>query len=208
MSPIPILVARKLIERWHYLHSLPGGTQIAFGVFGGARLLGAVVLGAGPALAYRLVEGAGIGDCLTLTRLWLADELPNNCASRVLGIVLRAMRRYTEVKFVFSYADPSHGHVGTIYQASGWIYTGLSQATPSYDIGDGKARHSRSFSHVFGTRSALHFAAYGVVIRRVPQTPKHRYVYFLDRERRSRLSVPALPYPKKPATEAEKGATP
>ena len=39
--------------------------------------------------------------------------------------------------------------------------------------------------------------ANGVEVRLVPQSPKHRYITFLDRSWRSRLKVPVLPYPKK-----------
>jgi hypothetical protein len=56
--PISILMARRLLEREHYLHSLPGGTKLAFGVLVDGSLLGALTLGAGPANAYSLVEGA------------------------------------------------------------------------------------------------------------------------------------------------------
>src|SRR5919106_3844127 len=73
VRPIPILAARRLIEREHYLHSLPGGTRLAFGVFMGSRLMGALALGVGPLNAYSLVQGATPEDCLTLTRLWLSD---------------------------------------------------------------------------------------------------------------------------------------
>ena len=208
VRPVPIVIARKLIEREHYLRSLPGGTKLAFGVFRGNRLLGALTLGVGPANVHRLVEGASLNDCLTLTRLWLADELPRNSESRVIGITLRALKGHTALKFVITYADPAQGHLGIIYQASNWLYTGLSEATPLYDIGDGKARHSRSFSHIFGTHSIRHFAAHGVAVNIVPQGRKFRYFYFIDPAWRTRLRVPALPYPKKPATEAEKGATP
>jgi hypothetical protein len=146
-----MLAAKELLERHHYLHSLPGGTKLCFGVFSGQRLLGALTLGAGPTLAYSLVEGAQPEDCLTLTRLWLADELPPNSESRVIGIILRALKKNTTLKFLVSYADPAQGHMGTIYQATGWLYTGLSSAMPLYDMGDGIARHSRSVSHAFGS---------------------------------------------------------
>ena len=111
--------------------------------------------------------------------------------------MLRALRRSTSIAFLFSYADPTQGHVGTIYQATGWLYTGLSQATPLYDIGDGIARHSRSLSHAYGSHSIKHFARYGVEVKKVPQAAKHRYVYFLDPSFGHRLNVPVLPYPKK-----------
>ena len=193
---IPIALARDLVVRYHYLHSLPGGTCLAFGAFLGHRLLGALTLGAGPANAFSLVPGALPADCLTLTRLWLSDELPRNSESRVLGLVLRSLRKHTRLKFLVSYADPAQGHRGTIYQATNWVYTGWSQATPLYDLGDGKPRHSRSLSHSLGTRSLAYLRAQGVPVQLVPQSAKHRYLYFLDPAWRGRLPSPALPYPK------------
>jgi hypothetical protein len=197
VKPVPVVLARRLIERGHYLHSLPGGTCFAFGVFIGPSLLGALTLGAGPTNAYLLVKDATPDDCLTLTRLWLSDALPRNSESRVLGIVLRNLKRHTKVKFLVSYADPAQGHLGIIYQATGWPYTGLSEAMPLYDVGDGKWRHSRSLSHAFGTHSVQHFAKHGIEVKLAPQSAKHRYLYFLDPSWQYRLQVPQLPYPKK-----------
>ena len=202
VRPIPVLMARRLLEREHYLHSLPGGTRLAFGVFLGNKLLGALTLGVGPLNAYSLVEGATPDDCLTLTRLWLSDELPQNSESRFLGVVLRGLKRHSRLKFLVSYADPTQGHLGTIYQATGWLYTGLSEAMPKYDLGDGKAYHSRSLSHAYGTHSIEHFSQHGVTVKLVPQQAKHRYVYFLDPTWRERLLVSVLPYPKKEACHA------
>jgi len=196
VQPIAVLLARKLVESHHYLHSLPGGTCLAFGVFLDQRLLGALILGVGPKNAYALVAGAAPNDCLVLTRLWLSDELPRNSESRLLGIVLRSLRKHTQVKFLVSYADPAQGHVGTIYQAANWTYTGLSEAVPLYDIGDGKARHSRSLSHAYGTHSLKHFHQHGIAVEIVPQSPKHTYVALVDPSWRERLTRPVLPYIK------------
>ena len=113
VTHIPISIAKTLIVLNHYLHSLPGGTQLAFGVFSGPRLMGVLTIGCGPSLAYRLVEGACPDDCAVLTRMWLSDELPANSESKVIGIVLRALRKNTSLKFLLSYADPSQGHLGT-----------------------------------------------------------------------------------------------
>ena len=197
VKPAPFRIAKALLVENHYLHSMPGGTRLAFGVFVERHLLGALTLGCGPANAYRLVDAATADDCVTLTRLWLSDELPPNSESRVIGVVLRSLRRHTAIKFLLSYADPTQGHVGTIYKASGWTYTGLSASMPLYSLGGGKPRHSRSLSHAFGTHSTEYFKANGVPIKAVPQSSKHRYVYFLDRSWQSKLQVPTLPYPKK-----------
>jgi len=198
VAPIPWQVAKVIFERKHYLHSQPGGTLFNFGVFSGG-LKGAVCFARGATKAYRLVEGASTRDCATLARLWLSDELPRNRESRVIGVVLQALRRHSSLKFLISYADPAQGHLGTIYQATGWLCTGLSEAMPLYDLGDGIPRHSQSLSHAFGTHSVAHFQASGVTVRKVPQAAKHRYVYFLVGSWRPRLRVPVLPYPKKEA---------
>ena len=92
--------------------------------------------------------------------------------------------------------------MGTVYQASGWIYVGLSVAMPRYDIGDGKVHHSRSLSHAYGTHSVEHFTRHGVEVMLIPQQAKFRYVYLLDQHWHSRLRVPVLPYPKMDLADA------
>ena len=91
VAPIPISTAKSLLVRHHYLHSLPGGTQLAFGVFLASIFVGAMTVGCGPSQAYRLVDGVCRDDCAVLTRLWLSDELPRNSESKVIGIVMRAL---------------------------------------------------------------------------------------------------------------------
>ena len=204
VKPIPFVVAKHLITKHHYLHSLPGGTMLTFGAFVNNRLLGAITFGAGPALAYRLVKDAKIEDCLTLTRLWLSDQLPANSESRVIGITLKALRRNTHVNFVITYADPAQEHVGIIYQATNWLYTGLSDTVPLYDIGDGKLKHSRSLGQIYGTHSIKYLSGQGLPVKLVTQLAKHRYIYFLDASWRCRLKVPVLPYPKKNRVEPPK----
>ena len=202
VQPVPFLVAKSLVVRYHYLRSIPGGTQLTLGVFLEKRLMGVIVFGAGPQNSYRLVAGARPQDCLTLTRLWLSDELPGNSESRVLGITLKALRKHTSLKFLVTYADPAQGHRGVVYQATNWLYTGLSSATPLYDIGDGIARHSRTLAHELGSHTIRFWKEYGVGVKAVPQVAKHRYIRFLDESWRIRLSVPLLRYPKQKEKES------
>jgi hypothetical protein len=197
VQPIPLVVAKKLIVAGHYLHTVPGGTMLSFGVFFENSLLGALTLGAGPFQGYSLVWGAQRNDCITLTRFWLSELLPSNAESHTLGILLRSLRRYTSLKFLLAYSDPSAGHSGVIYQASNWLYTGLSTPMFHYDFGDGTSRHSRSTAHILGSHSLKYFSNLGLSVTPIPQKPKYRYIYFLNRHWISRLTVPVLPYPKK-----------
>ena len=201
VQPIPFVAAKQIAVKHHYLHSLPGGTKLAFGAFVEGKLLGAITFGVGPFNAFSLVAGASPDNCLTLTRLWLSGKLPPNSESRVISVCLRYLRKYTTLKFIITYADPAQGHVGTIYQATGWLYTGLSEATPKFDIGDGVPRHSRSLAHDFGSHSLKYLSERGLKVKVLPQIPKHRYVYFLDKNCRNKLKPPVLPYPKKVTNE-------
>ena len=197
LQVVPPAIAGGLFVQHHYLHSAPAGVKLSFAVFAGDRLAGAVSLNAGPINGWRLVDGARREDCLCLARLWLADDLPRNSESRVLGLVVRLLRRHTAVKFLVSYADPAAGHVGTVYQAAGWLYTGDSEAQPLMDLGDGVPRHTRSIASVLGTHSAAYFRRQGMEVRLVATIPKHRYLTFVDPAWRPRLRVPLFPYPKK-----------
>jgi hypothetical protein len=202
VTPVSNATAKALMVRNHYLHSIPGGTKLAFGVMAGRRLVGALTLGVGPYNTPSLVDGAEGDDCLTLTRLWLSDALPTNSESRVLGVVVRSLKKHTKVKFLVTYADPASGHVGTIYQASNWLYAGLSEPTPLYDLGNGIYVHCRTVATKYGSRSVKYLAGQGLSVKLVPQSAKHRYVYFLDPAWLPRLKVPVLLYPKKEASHA------
>ena len=117
---MPVMVARKIIIKNHYLHSLPGCTKLCFGVFSENRLMGAITFGSGPANAFRLVEGVAIDECLTLTRLWLSNELPPNSESRAIAVSLRYLKRYTRLKFLVSYADPARFRSKLLFPATKW----------------------------------------------------------------------------------------
>ena len=196
VAPVTHRVAKELLRQGHYLGTLPAGTRLSFGVFAGQSLTGVVTLGVGPPNGHRLIHGAGPDECLTMTRFLLSDRLPRNSESRVLSVVLRALRRNTSVRFVLTYADPAVGHTGVIYRAAGFLYLGLSQGVARYDIGDGRRHHSRTFSHVFGTRSRRHLEERGLTVRLVDQAPKHRYLYLLDASLQERIAVPRLQFPK------------
>lgn len=195
VKPIPPRVARDLCEERHYLKSNPGGALINLGVFAGHILLGVAVIGVGPTNIHRFFKDAQPDQVLCLSRLWLDDRCGRNSESRVLGIILRELRRnQSAVKALVSYSDPGAGHTGMIYRAAGFLYLGLSVAMPLYRFPDRSVHHSRSLGHSFGTHSLAHFEANGVRLETVPQAPKFIYVALMDSSWRERLTRTVLPY--------------
>jgi len=90
-------------------------------------------------------------------------------------------------KIIVSYADISQNHHGYIYQATNWIYTGLSaKRTERYDPNNPN-KHNRTVSKEEG------------LIRERPR--KHRYVYFTGsktnkKHLKKKLNYEVKPYPK------------
>lgn len=153
VRPVPAASIADLIAHEHYLHSMPAAACICFAIYHDSTLLGAVVFTAGARHSYRILQAARPQEVVTLARLWLSDLCPKNSESRVIGVVLRHLRRQSHWKLLLSYADPSAGHVGTIYQATGWLYLGQGVASSYLDMGDGRLQHPRSVYEQYGSNA-------------------------------------------------------
>lgn len=197
VKPVMPKIVQAIMEEKHYLHSMPAASRMCFGVYLDDELNGAVVFTAGPRHGHRLLDAAKPQEIAVLARLWLSDDLPANSESRVIGIVLRYLRRHTKWKLILSYADPTAGHIGTIYQATGWQYLGMTEANSYVGLADGKAHHPRSVYEAFGSNNIRHLRATGIAATRIPAIGKHRYVCVLDPRWRWRLRPKIQAYPRK-----------
>jgi len=187
---VPPRIVAPLIVQEHYLHSMPPAAVVSFGVYSDTNLVGAVVVTSGARNAHHLLVGSRPGDVATLARLWLADAIPKNAESRVLGIVVRLCRKRGNVRALLTYADPAAGHTGTIYRAAGWRYLGRSQPGRYVDLGDGRPRHPRSVYSAHGTNSPWRLRVNGLSARSVRVEGKHRYCMVVDRSWAWRLGPP------------------
>jgi hypothetical protein len=94
---------------------------------------------------------------------------------------------------VVSYADTSRGHVGIVYQATNWIYTGETVAHDGMYIVDGKEVHSMTLRDTGITDPARWAKENGVSV--VDPMPKHRYFYLCGSRPDKRTMLKALKYP-------------
>ena len=196
VHPMPCQAAMRLMIEHHYLHRR-GPCSVAFGMFNGNELVGAVCYGtpssaplrsgiAGPENALNVIE---------LTRLWLRDDVPKNGESFLIG---RTVRRCGK-EIVVSYADASVGHIGTVYQASNWLYTGLSAKRTNWTI-DGVNKHCQTLADRFTSEEIRH--KYGDRFSLQQRPRKHRYVFINARRSRRKellaaLRYPVMPYPRR-----------
>lgn len=118
-----------------------------------------------------------------LNRLCTNEDLGKNAlsyfVSQCLGLLPSGL-------IIVSYADTSMGHHGYIYQATNWIYTGLSaKRTERYDP-DNPNKHSKTVTE------SKTLAYESLPSRNRPQ--KHRYVCFTGTKRDKRSLKGALRY--------------
>jgi hypothetical protein len=150
---------------------------------------------------------------LELNRLWIEDGTPRNSESYLIA----GSSRLVPAEILVSYADPSHKHVGIVYQASNWLYTGLSSKHVEWEEeseteivqtlwGEEPIQnHSRHWHDKYGSVVNAK-AVLGDLVKRKERAQKHRYVHFnCDRRRQKelmrKLRYPILPYPKADSEE-------
>lgn len=203
VAPLPIPDASAFIERHHYL-GRAGAASYAFGLWRGVELVGVCTYGTIIAKNAAAICGDTWADrVLELTRLVLLDDTPSNSESYFIGQTFRKMPR---PRVLLSYADSHAGHVGTIYQATNWLYTGAS-TKGGYVTAEGELMHARTVSDA---RKGVSAATSSLNLRWQSCPPKHRYVNFIGsrtekRAMRSALLWPVMPYPTRPI-EFDKGA--
>jgi hypothetical protein len=86
---------------------------------------------------------------IELRRMAVADDGPKNTASRMIGWMIRNLKRAGEYTKAISYQDTAV-HAGTIYKASGWIPVKVGKDT--WDRPNQGARRRRSDSQEVGEK--------------------------------------------------------
>jgi len=180
-------ITRKDCEHYilniHYARRWPSITY-AFGLFRDDGLVGIVTYGTPPSSPLRVgIAGEEYkGDVLELNRLCLLDNLKNE-ASLLVG---RSLRLLPKGKIVVSFADTSQGHLGIVYQASNFLYTGLSAKRTDWKLKGKEHLHGQTVADEFRgreNRAQLMRDKYGEDFYLAPRPRKHRYIYVTGKGR-------------------------
>ena len=178
----------------HYAKRIPPIT-FAFGLYEGKTLVGVISYGSPPShtLCVGVCGEKNSEKVLELNRLCLEDN-KNNQASFFIAKTLKLLPK---PKIVVSYADTSMNHIGYVYQATNFIYTGLSDKRTEWREKNSN-KHSKTISQqVSLSCRQANLDKYEVVNR--PR--KHRYIYFCGSKTQRKslikdLKYSILPYPK------------
>jgi hypothetical protein len=197
--------AMQLVIERHYLHR-KAPCSWAFGLFEAMtnNLVGVVIYGV-PASSTLLKGICGPDEAQNvyeLTRLWVDDAVPKNGESYLVGNTLGKVNR----EIIVSYADTSQNHVGVIYQASNFLYTGLSAKFKDPKVLGLEGQHHATYAN--GLTNAQVTEKFGDKVYWVERPRKHRYVFINAKGKRkkellAKLRYKVLPYPKAIKQEGE-----
>ncbi len=190
--------ARHAVLRWHYSRAMPAAKLVRIGVWEERKFVGAILYGSGANRHLSRPFGLKSTEGCELVRVALASNREHP-TSRCLAISLKILKRQSPgLQLVVSYADTKEGHLGTIYQATNWLYLG-SSAQPYLKV-RGKIEHPRSLYDRYG-RGGQQLAWLRQNVdpnaERVAMKPKLKYVYCFSRELRRELEAKSKPYPKR-----------
>lgn len=149
--------------------------------------------------------GLAQGEVLELVRVALNGKQGHGHTSQAVGMALRQLHRDDPlVRLVVSYADCDQDHMGTIYQATNWLYLGrCNEGERGAFIINGQKVHPRSVG-AMGVRQSIE----DVRARLDPNAEvfvtrgKRKYVYPFDKRLRKRLLPQAQPYEKREGQQA------
>ena len=166
----------------HYAKRIPN-IVYAFGLYDNTDLIGVITYGIPPSdsLCRGVCGSKHKAHVIELNRLCLQNNEKNEASF----LIAHSLKLLPKPKIVVSYADTSKNHVGYIYQATNFLYTGKTIARTDMAGNDGK--HSR---HHLGDRT-----------KRVFRSSKHRYIYLVAHKKlkkilRECLNYKIEPYPK------------
>ena len=131
-----------------------------------------------------------------LNRLWVADDVPKNGESYLISHTLKMLDK----EIIVSFADTSQNHIGYVYQATNFLYCGLSAKFRDPKVKGLEHMHHSTYAHGMTMKQVKE--KYGEEnVYYVDRPRKHRYIYFNADKRRkkelkNKLRYKVQDYPK------------
>lgn len=163
----------------HYAHRIPS-ISYAYGLYQDNTLKGVCTFGmpASHQLCIGIAGDKWKASVLELNRLVIDCDEPNIAS----WFIARCFKYLIKPSFIVSYADTAQGHIGKIYQACNFMFTGTTKERTDIDSGEGK--HSRHYDKTQDyTKNRKHRSA------------KHRYIMILATKDYKRKMLKDLKYP-------------
>jgi hypothetical protein len=199
--------AKSIIEEYEWLGTM-GTTQYHYGIFFENMLAGAICFGYFQAmLGYSNYVGRDYAKSgIQLSRGACVHWAHPHSASKLIAYGLKQMQ-LKGYKYVIAFSDSRAGEIGTVYQASNWIYLGIERQNRKHlnlysAVSGKKVMDCRDFCKRYGYKNYNAYLLEHPEIKALPEPNKARYIYLLGshkdkKEMLKNLSRKIKPYPKR-----------
>ena len=179
----------------HYAKRIPN-IMYSFGLYDDKELLGIVTYGSPPSPSLCVgICGEDYKDkVIELNRLCLLHNEKNYASF----LISRSLKLLPKPMIVVSYADTSMNHNGYVYQATNFLYTGISAKRNEWRV-IGSNMHSKTLCEQV---SLAERQQQPDKYEHTERPRKHRYVYIVGTKKEKKdilknMNYPILDYPKK-----------
>ena len=193
LREVDLRTAAGVITEYEYLGTMPNAPIKAYAIYWDGAIGGVIVFGAvsPPSVARSVVSGELSQKVIQLARGACVHWAHPHAASKLIAFGLSEIGKLG-YRVVIAYSDPDAGEIGTVYQATNWIYCGLTAKRPDYLRPDG----TRWMGHMK--------AGVAATLEKKDRTRKGRYVFLLGSKKQRKYSRQQLlwgveKYPKRSA---------
>lgn len=181
---------------FHYAKAVPAVSH-AYNIYEDDVWCGCIIFSGGATPRIGVGFGLVQGEILELVRVALNGK--QKTTSECLAAALKQLHKDAPaVKMVVSFADADQNHLGIIYQATNWIYLGLTMAGErSAFIVHGRKMHPKT-AHSKGWVQSIDWIRKNIDpnAEEFHTKGKQKYIMCFDKKLRKQWSAKALPYPK------------
>jgi len=196
IAPCSARAVNYAIIHWHYSKRVPIGRSNRFGLWEDGEFKGIIMFTRGSGAMWKNGIKFGLQDVhvCELARIALDDhQMPVTQLMKITIALLK--KKNPDLQLIVSYADNSQGHLGKIYQAGNWIYTGTTGNGREFIV-RGRRYHSRGASSSFGTAKLSELQKIDPQATVLNSGFRYRYLYPLNKKLRKQIQKYSRPYPK------------
>lgn len=211
---IPSKIAREFVKKYHYSGKVVNNSNLHFGAFLDGKLHGVMSYGNSldKSKMMKLVKDTGWNEFLELNRMAFDDYLPRNAESYCIAKSIKLIKKNApHIKWIVSFADGCSCGDGTIYRASNFVLTDIKENYNLCQLPNGEKVHKMTLesnplikrkelggkSYYDITGGKFDFKKYiSVAKAQILKGYQLRYVYFIDKTSRKKLTVSEVPFSK------------
>lgn len=191
LKVIPAKIANDFIKKHHYSGKVVPNSTLHFGAFLDGKLHGVMSYGASinKKGTMNLVEGTGWNEFIELNRMAFDEYLPRNSESYCIAKSIKLIKKNApQIKWIISFADGTQCGDGTIYRASNFVLTDIRKNEAlKINPETGEKVHTITAYH----QMIKDFKNWDAI-----EGYQLRYIYFIDKSCKDKLTVPIIPFSK------------